>query len=184
MPPPDDGKTIQVAKGAPQTFARIGRGCRWQEPVARLAMVGPTRNPAASQVVDVEGKCLCRLRGCRCVFWNRRRSHEGQVGWDSVPSCPGDKGQAGPRFGVETFVRDKPPRDCADRARQKEACTDGPDDRAAEVRRGSVQRCHGSCEPRNRFGEWGWRCSCWASSNTSRLRSDSACASGDDGRTP
>ena len=28
MPPPNDGKTIQVAKGAPQTFARIGRGCR------------------------------------------------------------------------------------------------------------------------------------------------------------
>lgn len=28
MPPPNDGKTIQAAKGAPQTFARIGRGCR------------------------------------------------------------------------------------------------------------------------------------------------------------
>ena len=61
-----------------------------------------------------------------------------------VPSTLEIGGKQGPRFGVETFVRDKPPRDCADRARQKKTGTDGPDGNAAEVRRGSVQRCHGS----------------------------------------
>ena len=111
MPPPDDGKTIQVAKGAPQTFARIGRGCRWQVPVGRHAMVGPTHSILRFDVVDV-GDVASRLSVCflESASVARRTSGAGPVCQARCRS-----GKQGPRFGVETFVRDKPP-GCADRS--------------------------------------------------------------------
>lgn len=90
-----------------------------------------------------------------------------------------------PRGCVQGFVGSKPPPDnpqCGGCA-QRQGSGVKPPTPIRNPRR-LFQRVQGSIEPKNRFSARGWRCNCWASGSTSRLRSNSTCATSCGGKKP
>ena len=79
--------------------------------------------------------------------------------------------QEAPGLGVESTVWREAPRN-GEGTDQRQRRRDG---KTMEVTQQCFQRFHDSIEPKNRFQEWESLCSCWASDNISRPRSNSTC---------
>ena len=129
--------------------------------------------PGVKDVVQIEVMPR-RFEGVGVLAGVGRSGMAHQHGGVTAPSVLKATGQLRPSLGVKVSVWREPPTGQQGRER-------ADDGACQKLKWTSV---HGSAEPRNRFSRWGWPCSCWASSNTSRPRSNSTCEGGDDVRRP